>query len=124
MTFTPWAAWAATPEPVRAAVAEARGAPIVGHRDLHGGMSPGPAVDVRLGDGRQVFVKAATDRACRLLGTLPPEASRFVVGLAGMWCIRAATVPDTVMPNISAWRRAGSAALRPLVSRLLRESAT
>jgi hypothetical protein len=304
VTFTPRAAWASTPEPVRAAVAEALGAPIVGHRDLHGGMSPGPAVDVRLGDGRQVFVKAvsaevrahnhalirqesaildvlpasvpaprrlatvecgpwvalattwagaspgalwtdasigavvaacraasahrapgglprvaerifdfdgwervlgtgvgeaahagpaaamvagwerwtagdalvhrdvrldntaagargsavlvdwayaasgagwidlaqlaadvvatghvagpeaATDRACRLLGTLPPEASRFVVGLAGMWCIRAATIPDTVMPNISAWRRARSVALRPLVSRLLREHST
>jgi hypothetical protein len=36
-----------------------------------------------------------------------------------MWCIRAATVADTVMPNISAWRRARSAALRPLVTRLI-----
>ena len=303
MTFTPRAAWADTPQAVRAAVAEALGAAIVGHADLHGGMSPGPAAGLRLADGRQVFVKAvsanvrahnhamirqespildalpasvpaprrlatiehgpwvalattwaagatagtwtdasiaavakacrtagghrvpgalppvarrifdfdgwarlpetgpaddwerahagpaadavagwqrwtagealvhrdirldntavdaqagsavlldwayaaagapwidlaqlaadvvatghtlgrpaATDRAYRLLRTLPPEASRFVVGLAGMWCIRAATVPDTVMPNISAWRRARSAALRPLVTRLI-----
>jgi hypothetical protein len=308
--FTPRAAWADTPEPVRAAVAEALGATIADHTDLHGGMSPGPAAGLRLADGRQVFVKAvsaevrvhnhtmirqesaildalpssvpaprrlatvehgpwialattwapgttgaswsdasiaavaqacrtanghraartlppvakrifdfdgwtrlreigtndpweaayagpaadavagwerwtagdalvhrdirldnttvdtrrasavlldwayaaagapwidlaqlaadvvgtghadgrqaATDRAYRLLRTLPPEASRFVIGLAGMWCIRAATVPDTVMPRISAWRRARAAALRPLVTRLiadLRDSA-
>ena len=303
VTFTPRAAWADTPEPVRTAVAGALGTTIVGHTDLHGGMSPGPAAGLRLADGRQVFVKAvsaevrahnhrmirqesaildalpasvpaprrlatvehgpwialattwaagateaswtdasiaavahacrtanghqapdtlppvakrifdfdgwtrvleigtgdawetahagpaaevvagwecwtagdalvhrdirldnttvdaeagsamlldwayaaagapwidlaqlaadvvgtghalgqqaATDRAYRLLRTLPPEASRFVVGLAGMWCIRAATIPDTVMPSISTWRRARSAALRPLVTRLI-----
>lgn len=300
MTFTPRAAWAETPEAVRTAVAEALGAAIAGHRDLHGGMSPGPAVGLRLADGRQAFVKAvsaevrahnhkmirhesaildllpasvpaprrlalveqgpwialattwaagatagpwtdasiaavadacrtasgheapgrlppvaerifdfdgwarlldlatgdpweaaharaaaevvagwerwtagtalvhrdmrldntavgesatlldwayaaagapwidlaqlaadvvgtghvrgphvAADRAYRLLRTLPPEASRFVVGLAGMWCIRAATIPDTVMPSISVWRRARSVALRPLVTRLI-----
>ncbi|HEU0240023.1 MAG TPA: phosphotransferase [Micromonosporaceae bacterium] len=301
--FTPRAAWADTPEPVRAAVASTLGSTIVGHRDLHGGWSPGPAASLRLADGRQVFVKAvsadvrahnhamirqesvildalptsvlaprrlamvedgpwialattwaagatgaswtdraiaavanacrtvsehrapdslppvvkrifdfdgwrrllemgtgdeweaayarpaadlvagweswtagdalvhrdirldntvidvaggsavlvdwayasagarwidlaqlaadvvatghalgaqaATDRAYRLLRTLPPEASRFVVGLAGMWSIRAATIPDTVMPRISAWRRTRAAALRPLVTRLI-----
>ncbi|GLY95108.1 phosphotransferase [Actinoplanes sp. NBRC 103695] len=304
MIFTPRAAWADTPEPVRTAVADALGSPITGHADLHGGMSPGPAVCLRLADGRRVFVKAvsaevrahnhamilqeawildtlppsvpaprrlatvehgpwvalattwaggsagelwtdtsieavahacrtasghrapdtlppvaerifhfdgwarmlenraggdweaahagpaatvvagwerwtagdalvhrdlrldntavqaadgsavlldwayasagapwidlaqlaadvvatghvlgpevATDRAHRLVEGLPPDASRFVVGLAGMWCIRAATVPDTpVMPRISAWRRARSVALRPLVARLI-----
>lgn len=301
--FTPRAAWADTPKPVQMAVAEALGAAIVGHTNLHGGMSPGPAAGLRLADGRQVFVKgvsaeirahnhkmilqesqvldvlpesvpaprllatveygpwivlattwapgttgalwtddaiAAVAKACRtasghrapgalppvalrifdfdgwirllqigasddweaayagpaadvvagwerwtagdalvhrdirldnttvdtqggsavlldwayaaagapwidlaqmaadvvatghvlgqraamdyayqLLRTLPPEASRFVVGLAGMWCIRAATIPDTVMPSISTWRRARSAALRPLVTRLI-----
>ncbi len=303
MTFTPRAAWADTPQPVRAAVAKALGAEIVGHTDLHGGMSPGPAVRLRLSDGRHVFVKAvsadvrvhnhtmirqestildalptsvpaprhlttvehgpwiamattwapgttpplwtdtaiaavahacrttnghrapamlppvaerifdfngwsrmlalgigdeweaayagpgadvvagwerwtagdalvhrdlrldntavdedtgsavlldwayasagapwidlaqmaadvvaaghvlgprtATDRAYQLLRTLPPEASRFVVGLTGMWLIKAATVPDTVMPEISLWRRARAVALRPLVTRLI-----
>lgn len=301
MVFTSRIAWADTPEPVRTAVAEALGSTVAGHRDLHGGMSPGPAVSLRLTDGRQVFAKAvsaelrahnhrmirqesaildalpagvpaprrlatvehgpwivlvttwatgitepswtdtsitavaaacrtanrqpapdslppvadrifdfdgwtrllaagtadpwetahagpaaalvagwtewtagnalvhrdirldnttvddgaatlldwayaaagapwidlaqlaadivatghtrghrtATDSAHRLLRTLPPEASRFVIGLAGMWCIRAATVPDTVMPGIASWRRARSAALRPLVSRLI-----
>lgn len=304
MTFTRRAPWAETPEPVRTAVAEALGATIAGHTDLHGGMSPGPAVRLWLADGRQVFVKAvsaevrahnhamilqeseildalpesvpaprrlttvhhgpwvalattwatggtgaswtdasvaavaracrmasghrapgslppvaqrifdfdgwvrvletgtrddwetahaesaadvvagwegwtagealvhrdirldnttvdadqgsavlldwayasagapwidlaqlaadvvatghalgqqaATEQAYRLLKTLPPEASRFVVGLAGMWCIRALAVPDTpVMPGISTWRRARSAALRPLMTRLI-----
>jgi hypothetical protein len=298
--FTPRAAWADTPQPVRTAVADALGARIVDHTDLHGGMSPGPAAALRLADGRQVFVKAvsadvrahnhamirqestildalpasvpaprrlatvehgpwialattwapgttppawtdtsiaavadacrtanghrapgtlppvaqrifhfdgwarlpdlgagddwetanagpaaevaagweqwtagdalvhrdirldntavgeratlldwayaaagapwidlaqlaadvvatghalgpavATDRAYRLLRTLPPEASRFVVGLAGMWCIRAAMIPDTVLPYISTWRRARTVALRPLVTRLI-----
>ncbi|GAA2519364.1 hypothetical protein Ahu01nite_092890 [Winogradskya humida] len=54
-----------------------------------------------------------------MLHTLPPDASRFVVALAGMWSIRATTIPDTVMPGISRRRRARSAALRPLVSRLI-----
>ncbi|MCY1143412.1 phosphotransferase [Actinoplanes sp. Pm04-4] len=303
MTFTPRTAWADTPEPVRTAVAEALGTTIVAHSDLHGGMSPGPAVALRLADGRKVFVKAvsaevrahnhrmitqeaaildvlpasvraprrlatvehgpwvalattwaagattktwtgtsiaavaeacrrtsghrapaslppvaerifhfdgwarlleigagddweaahagpaaevvagwerwtagdalvhrdlrldnttvgaerdsavlldwayaaagapwidlaqmaadvvatghvdgepaATESAYELLRTLPPEASRFVVGLAGMWSIRAATVPDTFHPGLSAWRRARSVALRPLVTRLI-----
>lgn len=63
--------------------------------------------------------RTATERAHRLLRTLPPAASRFVVGLAGTWTIRAAMVPDAVMPQISTWRRARSRALRPLVARLL-----
>ena len=71
------------------------------------------------GTGHALGQQAATDRAYRLLRTLPPEASRFVVGLAGMWCIRAATVPDTFNPSISTWRRARSVALRPLVTRLI-----
>jgi len=76
------------------------------------------AADV-VATGHALGPRAATDRAYRLLRTLPPEASRFVVGLAGMWCIRAATIPDTIMPSISTWRRARSAALRPLVTRLI-----
>ncbi len=77
------------------------------------------AADV-VATGHVLGEQAATDQAYRLLRTLPPEASRFVVGLAGMWTIRAAAVPDTpVMPSISVWRRARSAALRPLVRRLI-----
>ena len=68
VTFPPRTAWASTPEPVQTAVAAALGATIVGHPDLHGGMSPGPAAGLRLDDGRQVFVKAvsAEVRAARL----------------------------------------------------------
>src|SRR4051812_22358126 len=74
------------------------------------------AADV-VATGHVLGQQAATDRAYQLLRTLPSEASRFVVGLAGMWCIRAATIPDTVMPNISTGRGTGSAALGPLVTR-------
>jgi aminoglycoside phosphotransferase (APT) family kinase protein len=83
------------------------------------------ATDV-VATGHALGQLAATDQAYRLLRTLPPEASRFVVGLSGMWSIRAATVPGTFNPSISTWRRARSAALRPLVTRLiadLRDSA-
>ncbi|GAA1751431.1 phosphotransferase [Luedemannella helvata] len=76
------------------------------------------AADV-VATGHALGQQVAMDRAYRLLQTLPPEASRFVVGLAGMWCIRAATIPDTIMPSISTWRRARSVALRPLVTRLI-----
>lgn len=69
--------------------------------------------------GHVLGAEVATDRAYRQLGCLPPEASRFVVALTGMWTIRAATIPDTVMPDISAWRRERAAALRPLVTRLI-----
>jgi hypothetical protein len=79
------------------------------------------AADV-VATGHVLGPETATDRAYRMLRTLPPEASRFVVGLAGMWCIRAATIPDTVMPGISLWRRARAAALRPLVTRLITEA--
>jgi Ser/Thr protein kinase RdoA (MazF antagonist) len=63
--------------------------------------------------------RAATDRAYRLIQTLPIDAARFVVALTGMWRIRAATIPDTVMPTISTWRRERAQALRPLVTRLI-----
>jgi Ser/Thr protein kinase RdoA (MazF antagonist) len=63
---------------------------------------------------------AATDRAYRLIQTLPTDAARFVVALTGMWRIRAATIPDTaVMPTISTWRRERVLALRPLVTSLI-----
>ena len=52
------AAWADSPAALHAAVADALGTTIAGCADLHGGMSPGPAAALRLGDGRTVFVKA------------------------------------------------------------------
>jgi aminoglycoside phosphotransferase (APT) family kinase protein len=81
------------------------------------------AADV-VATGHVLGQQVATERAYRLLCSLPAEASRFVVGLAGMWGIRAATVPDTFNPSISTWRRARSAALRPLVTRLIADLST
>jgi hypothetical protein len=81
------------------------------------------AADV-VATGHALGQQTATERAYRLLRSLPADASRFVVGLAGMWSIRAATVPDTFNPSISTWRRARSAALRPLVTRLIADLST
>jgi hypothetical protein len=67
--------------------------------------------------------RVATDRAYQLIQTLPADAARFVVALTGMWRIRAATIPDTVMPTMSAWRSARARALRPLASRLITDLA-
>ncbi|MFG1990557.1 hypothetical protein ACGFJ7_11345 [Actinoplanes sp. NPDC048988] len=75
------------------------------------------AADV-VATGHERGPEVATDRAHQLLRSLPPDASRFAVGLAGMWRWRAATVPDAVRP-IAAWRRARADALRPLLTRLL-----
>ncbi|WP_250001140.1 phosphotransferase [Actinoplanes sp. M2I2] len=55
--------WRDAPEALRSAVAQACGSPVLGSRDLHGGMSPGPAGVLRLADGRQVFVKAVSREA-------------------------------------------------------------
>lgn len=52
--------WADAPRPLVRAVERALGAPIVGVEAVHGGMSPGPAAVVALGDGREVFAKAVS----------------------------------------------------------------
>jgi Ser/Thr protein kinase RdoA (MazF antagonist) len=81
------------------------------------------AADV-VATGHVLGPDVATERAYRLVRTLPPEAARFVVGLTGMWTIRAATIPDGAMPTISAWRRARATASRPLVTRLITDLRT
>ncbi|GID28017.1 phosphotransferase family protein [Paractinoplanes brasiliensis] len=105
MAFTPRTAWAGTPEPVRRAVADALGAAIVGHTDLHGGMSPGPAAHLRLADGRQVFVKAVSAevrehshrmiaRESTILDVLPvtvPAPRRLATVEHGPWIAMATT---------------------------------
>ncbi|BCJ76999.1 hypothetical protein CS0771_65430 [Catellatospora sp. IY07-71] len=84
MPFTPRAAWADTPAPLQAAVADALGTVIAGHKDLLGGMSPGPAAALRLADGRTVFAKAMSaevrahnhmlvGRESAVLDMLPPS---------------------------------------------------
>lgn len=56
--FTARADWADAPRPLVRAVERALGASIVGVEAVDGGMSPGPAAVMALGDGRQVFAKA------------------------------------------------------------------
>jgi Ser/Thr protein kinase RdoA (MazF antagonist) len=76
------------------------------------------AADI-VGTGHRLGGRAATDRAYRLIQTLPAEAARYVVALVGMWRIRAVTTQDSVLPTISTWRRERVLALRPLVTRLI-----
>ncbi len=78
------------------------------------------AADI-VGTGHRLGGQAATDRAYRLIQTLPTDAARFVVAMSGMWRIRAATAQDSVLPTISAWRHERVQALRPLVTRLIIE---
>jgi hypothetical protein len=61
--------WLGATESLRRAVDEVCGSPATGARDVHGGMTPGPAAVLDLADGRQVFVKAVPEAAtgsCRL----------------------------------------------------------
>jgi Phosphotransferase enzyme family len=52
------APWDGIPEPVRDAIDEIAGAPVVRAVNVSGGFSPGPAARCELADGRRVFVKA------------------------------------------------------------------
>jgi hypothetical protein len=57
--FTTRMRWLDAPEFVRAAIAES----VIGHRDLHGGMSPGPATLLELDTGERVVAKAVSAEA-------------------------------------------------------------
>jgi hypothetical protein len=83
--------WEAVPESVRAAVEEGLGAKVVDAVTQPGGMSPGCAARVVLGDGRRAFVKAVGSKPnadspdlhraeARVAARLPPEtpAPRFL----------------------------------------------
>ncbi|SNY44461.1 phosphotransferase family protein [Paractinoplanes atraurantiacus] len=69
---------------LRQKVTSISGAPAVSSRDVHGGMTPGPAAILGLTDGRQIFVKAvpssapgsyrAYEREAVALGALPAAA--------------------------------------------------
>ncbi|MDR6597366.1 aminoglycoside phosphotransferase family protein [Saccharothrix longispora] len=56
-------AWADVPGPVRAAVEDGIGAPVVRAVSQSGGFSPGLAARLELGDGRRVFAKAVGSSA-------------------------------------------------------------
>lgn len=81
--FTVRPPWGSLPAAVRMAVDAALGAPVRTTRDIHGGMSPGPAALLDLGDGRRVFAKASSTtvnettvalyrRELAVLAALPP----------------------------------------------------
>jgi aminoglycoside phosphotransferase (APT) family kinase protein len=55
--------WAETPRPVRAAVAQLCGAPVVAASTQPGGFSPGVAARVQCADGTRWFVKAVSSEA-------------------------------------------------------------
>ncbi|MCX4910135.1 phosphotransferase family protein [Streptomyces sp. NBC_00878] len=55
--------WGEVPEPVRHAVAELLGSPVVEAVTQTGGFSPGPAARVRTAEGRRGFVKAVSGEA-------------------------------------------------------------
>ncbi|GCB50951.1 hypothetical protein SNL152K_8298 [Streptomyces sp. NL15-2K] len=57
--------WAHLPEPVRDAVADVLGGPVVHAVTQPGGFSPGAATRVRTADGRRAFVKAVSGDANR-----------------------------------------------------------
>lgn len=62
-TFAERPSWATAPAAIRCRVEEICDSPVAGSRDVHGGMSPGPAAVLRLRDGRSAFVKAVSRAA-------------------------------------------------------------
>jgi aminoglycoside phosphotransferase (APT) family kinase protein len=63
-------AWQDAPRPVRAAIEQVCGAPVIEARDQQGGFSPGVAARVRCADGTAWFVKAAS-------GEVNPDTPRL-----------------------------------------------
>jgi aminoglycoside phosphotransferase (APT) family kinase protein len=63
-------AWQDVPQPVRAAIGQVCGAPVIEARDQPGGFSPGMAARVRCADGTAWFAKAAS-------GEVNPNAPRL-----------------------------------------------
>jgi aminoglycoside phosphotransferase (APT) family kinase protein len=60
--FTTRPSWETVPAGLARAVEECVGSPIVAVRDVHGGMTPGPAAVVTFGNDDAVFVKAISRR--------------------------------------------------------------
>lgn len=60
--FTTRMRWRDAPDVVRGAIVESVGK-VVGHQDLHGGMSPGPATILELDSGERVVAKAVAAAA-------------------------------------------------------------
>jgi aminoglycoside phosphotransferase (APT) family kinase protein len=60
--FTARQSWQTAPNRLVRAVEECVGSVIVAFRDVHGGMTPGPAATVSFSDGASVFVKAMSSK--------------------------------------------------------------
>jgi aminoglycoside phosphotransferase (APT) family kinase protein len=60
--FTARPSWQTAPNRLVRAVEECVGSVIVAFRDVHGGMTPGPAATVSFSDGASVFVKAMSSK--------------------------------------------------------------
>jgi aminoglycoside phosphotransferase (APT) family kinase protein len=58
--FTTRPPWQTVPTRLASAVQECVGSPIIAFCDVHGGMTPGPAATLSLGNGASVFVKATS----------------------------------------------------------------
>jgi len=98
------------PAVVAVGVERVCGARVVGSRDVHGGMSPGPAAVLSLGDGRRVFVKAVSRTASEAsyrfyqweavaLAALPAETpAPVLVGSVEVdgWCALVMSVAEGV----------------------------
>ena len=96
------------PASVRDRLTDVIGSPTIGWTDLHGGMSPGPAARLSLGDGRRVFVKGGSaivsSRSHRLhvreaevlagLAPTVPAARLLAVVRTGEWIVLATTWVD------------------------------
>jgi hypothetical protein len=63
VAFASRPSWATAPAEVRRSAESICGVRAVACRDVHGGMSPGPAAVLSLADGRDIFVKAVSERA-------------------------------------------------------------
>jgi hypothetical protein len=60
--FTTRPSWRTAPVRLVRAVEECAGSPVAAFRDVRGGMTPGPAATLSLGNGDAVFVKAISSR--------------------------------------------------------------
>ena len=72
-----------------------------------------------MGSGHEHGVVMALNDAMSALASAPDAASRFVIGLAGMWRCNSTLPPHPGLPTHRAWQSARAAALRPLVSELM-----
>jgi hypothetical protein len=102
--------WGDAPDVVRDAIADSVGK-VVGHRDLHGGMSPGPATILELDSGERVVAKAVAaaanaqtyelyqreaDVLRRLPGSVPAANLRAFIEVGGWAVVVTSYVPGQV----------------------------